>query len=292
MPEMRRTIKDSVFTFLFKQPEYTRQLYLTLHPEDTGVTEEDCKIITLENVLTTGLYNDLGIQVRDRLILLVEAQSTFSVNIALRFLLYLAATYKVYVEEHKLDLYGTRPVAIPRPELYVIYTGTRRDIPEKLYLSNLYNGSGHAEVQVEVLRGTGTEDIIGQYVRFCRIADENRRQYGLTQKAIEGTIHQCLDEHILVPFLTSRQKEVQDIMVTLFDQQTISEIHDYNVAKEARQEGWQKGIAEERENSIRRLVYLCRRLASTPETAAKEIAEQFDIPLQLAAEKVDLYWEQ
>ncbi len=69
-----------------------------------------------------------------------------------------------------------------------------------------------------------------------------------------------------------------------------------NVAREARQkghqEGWQKGIAEERENSMRRLVYMCRRLAFDPETAAKEIAEQFDIPLHLAAEKVRLYWEQ
>lgn len=165
-----------------------------------------------------------------------------------------------------------------------------------MYLSDLYHGPGSAEVQVEVLCGGGTEDIIGQYVRFCRIADENRRQYGLTRKAIEKTIHQCLDEHILAPFLISRQKEVQDIMVTLFDQQTISEIHDYNVAKEAqqkgRQEGWQRGVAEERENSVHRLVYLCRRLASTPETAAKEIAGQFDMPLQLAVEKVNLYWEQ
>ena len=63
-----------------------------------------------------------------------------------------------------------------------------------------------------------------------------------------------------------------------------------NVAREARQEGhrggWQKGIAEERENSMRRLVYMCRRLAFDPETAAKEIAEQFDIPLHLAAEKI------
>lgn len=39
MAEMTRTVKDSVFTYLFRQPEYTRQLYLSLHPEDTDVTE-------------------------------------------------------------------------------------------------------------------------------------------------------------------------------------------------------------------------------------------------------------
>ena len=109
MAEMKRSVKDSVFTYLFKQPEYTRQLYLALHPEDTDVKESDFKLVTLENVLTTGFYNDLGIQVRNRLILLVEAQSTFSVNIALRMLLYLAGTYKEYIEEQKLDLYGSHP---------------------------------------------------------------------------------------------------------------------------------------------------------------------------------------
>lgn len=135
MAEMKRSVKDSVFTYLFKQPEYTRQLYLALHPEDADVKESDFKLVTLENVLTTGFYNDLGIQVRNRLILLVEAQSTFSVNIALRMLLYLAGTYKEYIEEQKLDLYGSHPVEIPRPELYVVYTGDREEVPETLRLS-------------------------------------------------------------------------------------------------------------------------------------------------------------
>lgn len=39
------------------------------------VTEQDCKLITLENVISTGIYNDLGFQVRDKLFLLVEAIS-------------------------------------------------------------------------------------------------------------------------------------------------------------------------------------------------------------------------
>ena len=92
VPRMKYTLKDSVFTFIFKQPEYARELYLALHPEDPDVTEADCKLVTLENILTTGMYNDIGLQVRDKMILLIEAQSTFSVNIVLRMLLYLAET--------------------------------------------------------------------------------------------------------------------------------------------------------------------------------------------------------
>ena len=107
MADMKYTEKDSVFSFIFRQPENTRRLYMALHPEDNGVTEEDCRLVTLEHVLTNGMTNDLGFQVRDKLILLVEAQSKFSVNIALRMLLYLAATYKEYVEEQKLEPPGS-----------------------------------------------------------------------------------------------------------------------------------------------------------------------------------------
>ena len=288
MAEMKRSVKDSVFTYLFKQPEYTRQLYLALHPEDTDVKESDFKLVTLENVLTTGFYNDLGIQVRNRLILLVEAQSTFSVNIALRMLLYLAGTYKEYIEEQKLDLYGSHPVEIPRPELYVVYTGDRKEIPETLRLSDLYRGAGNAEVEVKVLRDDGTGDILDQYVRFCKIADEQREKYGLTQQAIDETIRICIAENVLAPFLASRQKEVLEIMVTLFDQEKIAEIHDYNVAKVARQEGHQLG----REEGIRAMVSTLRSMSVEQKQIAQKLVEQFGLLPQAAEEKVKQYWKQ
>ena len=284
MAEMKRSVKDSVFTYLFKQPEYTRQLYLALHPEDTDVKESDFKLVTLENVLTTGFYNDLGIQVRNRLILLVEAQSTFSVNIALRMLLYLAGTYKEYIEEQKLDLYGSHPVEIPRPELYVVYTGDRKEIPETLRLSDLYQGTGSAEVEVKVLRDDGTGDILDQYVQFCKIADEQREKYGLTQQAIDETIRICIAENVLAPFLASRQKEVLEIMVTLFDQEKIAEIHDYNVAKAARQEG--------REEGIRAMVSTLRSMSVEQKQIAQKLVEQFGLLPQAAEEKVKQYWKQ
>lgn len=292
MAEMKRSVKDSVFTYLFKQPEYTRQLYLALHPEDTDVKESDFKLVTLENVLTTGFYNDLGIQVRNRLILLVEAQSTFSVNIALRMLLYLAGTYKEYIEEQKLDLYGSHPVEIPRPELYVVYTGDRKEIPETLHLSDLYQGAGSAEVEVKVLRDDGTGDILDQYVRFCKIADEQREKYGLTQQAIDETIRICIAENVLAPFLASRQKEVLEIMVTLFDQEKIAEIHDYNVAKAARQEGHQLGREEGREEGIRAVVGTLRSMSVEQKQIAQKLVEQFGLLPQAAEEKVKQYWKQ
>ena len=63
-----------------------------------------------------------------------------------------------------------------------------------------------------------------------------------------------MEENVLAPFLASRQKEVAEIMVTLFDQEKIMEIHDYHVAEDARKDGVQEGIVEGTLGSIRSLM--------------------------------------
>ena len=299
MADMKYTAKDSVFSFIFRQPENTRRLYLALHPEDSDVTEADCKLVTLEHILTNGMTNDLGFQVRDKLILLVEAQSKFSLNIVLRMLLYLAATYKEYVEEQKLDLYGSRPVSIPRPELYMVYTGVPRQLPEVLRLSDMYSGPGGVEVEIQVLRDTGAGTIVDQYIRFCEISNEQRKQYGYTMKAVEETLRICCEENILMPFLASCQREVQDIMVTLFNQERITEIHEYNLRKEARQEGWQQGRQKGRqegrqqgiEEGIRAMVLTLKEFTADRAAIAQRLVKQFELLPQTAEEKVAQYWE-
>lgn len=279
MPAAKRTLKDSVFTFMFRMPPYALQLYQALHPEDKGVTEADCKIVTLENVLTVGMYNDFGLHVKDRLLLLVEAQSTFSLNVALRLLLYLAETYKRYVEEYKLDLYAARTVTIPYPELYVVYTGPREDVPDVLRLSDLFcAGKGCLELEIKVFRSSGTKDILEQYVRFSKIADENRKKYGMTEKAIEETLRQCREEGILMPFLAAHEKEVCDIMVTLFDQEKIWEIHDFNVARDAKREGREEGAEM---TLLSNLKALMKKLGFTAEEAMDTLGVPADIRVRL-----------
>jgi len=246
MPEMKRTLKDSVFTYLFSDPQYARELYLYLHPEDSDVTVEECKLVTTENILSDGQYNDLGLQVRDTIIILVEAQSTFSRNLPLRLLMYLAATYKKYIADHELLLYSSKAVTVPKAELYMVYTRSKEDVPEVLRLSDLCGGVGSVEVTVKVLRG-GDSSILGQYVEFCKIADEQRSLYGLTKKAIQESIRICLERGILVPFLTSRREEVIDIMEMLFSQEEVWEMERRNIERIARQEGRQEGRREGRQ---------------------------------------------
>lgn len=237
MPEMKRTVKDSVFTYLFSDPTYACELYQYLHPEDTSVTEQDCKLVTIQNILSNGQYNDLGLLIRDTLIILAEAQSTFSPNVPIRVFLYMAQEYKDYIDSHKMNLYSTKAVVLPKAELYMVYSGNKKDVPEVLRLSDLCGGVGSIEVTVKVLRG-GDNSIVGQYVEFCKIADEQRASYGLTKKAIQETIRICLERGILVPFLTARQREVVDIMEMLFSQEQVWELD----RRDARQEGEITGL--------------------------------------------------
>ena len=232
MPKMKRTVKDSVFTYLFSDPRYARELYLYLHPEDTGVTEEDCRLVTIQNILSDGQYNDLGLQIRDILLILAEAQSTFSPNVPIRVLLYLAKEYKTYIDKHKLRLYSTKAVTLPKAELYMIYSGNKRDVPDVLRLSDLCGGECGVEITVKILRG-GDNSIVGQYVEFCKIADEQRALYGLTKEAIQETIRICLDQGILVPFLTAKREEVVDIMEMLFSQEEVWELDRQEIARVA-----------------------------------------------------------
>lgn len=280
MAEPKRTIKDSIFTFLFGEPEYTMELYQALHPEDTTVKDSDVKLVTLQNVLANGLYNDLGFQVRDKLILLVEAQSTFSENIPLRMLLYLAATYKDYVEEHKLSLYREKKVSIPRPELYVVYTGNKKHVPDELKLSSLFEGDGSVELSVKVLRDDGKGSIVDQYIAFSKIVDEQVKLHGRTDEALYETLRICRERKILKPFLDSREKEVVDIMTALFDQQKVWEIELHNVAQENLNEGEKKG--ENKLGLLMKALFAAHRFedadaAATDEAKRDKLYKEFGI---------------
>jgi hypothetical protein len=101
------TAKDSVFTSLFREPKYLLQLYQALHPEDHEATEDSIKNVTITNVLLDQYYNDVGFQIGEKIVILVEQQSSWSINIVVRCLLYLAQTYQEYFESTKQNVYGT-----------------------------------------------------------------------------------------------------------------------------------------------------------------------------------------
>lgn len=217
-----RKAKDSVFTNLFTIPKYRYQLFKELHPEVKGITEDDIEIVTLEHVLMNNEYNDLGLLAGDHFLILAEAQSTWSVNILIRFLLYLASTYKDYIESKGISLYGTKKATIPKPELYLIYSGNKGKKPEMLSFTKEFFGGNESavEIKAKVIYGDGKKhDVISQYIAYCRVLDMQVRKHGRTKKAIEETIRICSDKDILKEYLEAHRKEVVDIMTQLYDRE-------------------------------------------------------------------------
>lgn len=220
----KRTAKNSVFLDLFQDKKNLLKLYKTLHPEDVDATEDSLDIVTIDNVLTDNLYNDLGIMVGDnKLLMLIEAQSSWTVNILIRILLYLAQSYHEYFERTSQSLYKSTKVKMPKPELYVIYTGNQGKKAETLSLSKeFFDGENiDIEIRAKVIYESDTEDIINQYILFCKVFDSQRALYGMTEKAVKETIRICKDRNILKEYLSNREKEVVTIMMSLFDDEQI-----------------------------------------------------------------------
>ena len=219
----KHTIKDSVFTDLFQDKKYLIQLYRTLHPEDQDTTEDQLSDITIHNIMTNDVYNDVGFMVGEKLLILTEAQATWTENIAVRILIYLMVTYQDYIQKTKQNVYKSKKIKLPKPEMYMVYTGNRKEHPEYISLAEEFFGgqSVFLDAKVRVLYGSDEGDIISQYVTFTKVYDEQRKLHGRTRKAVTETIRICKDKNVLKEYLEEREKEVENIMLAMYDEKEI-----------------------------------------------------------------------
>ena len=246
-----RKLKDSLFTNLFRRKEYAVQLVKALHPEKTELTEDDIEIITIENVFTRGMYNDLGLMLNDRLIILAEAQSTWNENMAVRGFMYLAETYKRYLNRNGINLFTSDSVRLPQPEIYVIFTGDRKPRPEILYLSDHFDSKQDSavELKVKMIYNGGEGDIIYQYINFCRVFDfEHNLNPEDDEAAIRNTFRICSDKNLLKEYLEEHEAELNDIMYDyLFNEKYWRKLavrdETERLKKEARESGYAEGVA-------------------------------------------------
>lgn len=276
-PILKRKFRDSVFTSLFSDKKYLLELYRALHPDDTDTTEDDIQDVTVRNVLTDSSYNDLGCKIGNTLLLLVEVQVKWTANIIIRILMYLVQTYNQYFTESNADLYSTTKVKLPKPELYMIFLGDRKDRPEYITLSEEFFGGQETavDVKVKVIYDGQPGDIINQYVLFTRICAEQIKLYGRTRKAVEETIRICRDRNVLKEYLETREKEVIDIMVALFDEQEVFDRYVDNKVKEA-----------EIKSTIEDCQYFDISLLDT----IKRVSTKYKLSEDIAEQKVQQYW--
>ena len=94
-----RTYKSSVFISLFQTCDDAKKNALSLINaiHGTNITDESrIKHIDLETSIYNRMRNDVSFMLDDRLVVLVEHQSTINNNMPLRSLMYISRIYLVY----------------------------------------------------------------------------------------------------------------------------------------------------------------------------------------------------
>ncbi|MDR3124147.1 MAG: Rpn family recombination-promoting nuclease/putative transposase, partial [Treponema sp.] len=135
-----REYKDSVFSWLFSNPDILRELYGALSgtalPPDIAIT-----IATLESALFKGRMNDIAFLIGGLLVVLIEHQSTINENMPLRLLQYISKIYERLTGTK--DIYRGKRLPLPLPEFIVLYNGAAPYPDETtLKLSDAYYDPG------------------------------------------------------------------------------------------------------------------------------------------------------
>ena len=119
----------------------------------------------------------------------------------------------------------------------IIYAGNE-DVPDSLaFKDDFFNGSGPVDLKVNIIKKSGTDTIISQYIGFCKVFNEQREKYGKTVEAVEETIRICTELGFLRDYLIKHSEEVITMMDELFDEEYLRKQHDTAVRAEGRKEG-------------------------------------------------------
>ena len=239
---LNRKSKDSVFVKFFQEKKNILQMYKEFHPEMTDLTDDDIDIKTLESVIVNTLYNDLGFIVKDKYVMLVEAQSSWNPNMAVRMMFYLCETFRRYIIDTEQSEHSDTQIKLPEPELYVFYSGDGHNKEVISLNEDFFGGKSCVDVKVRVLNKVDTS-ISGQYIGFCKVFNEQRKIYEDGIKSAKVTYRICIEKGYLVDFMKKHESEVIDMMSELFDEELMREQYDRAEKKRNFNEGITVGEA-------------------------------------------------
>jgi len=226
-----REHKSSVFSLLFSDPETLRELYSAIE----GVplpSEIPISINTLTDVLIKGKINDISFLIDNRLVVLIEHQSTINDNMPLRILMYFERILERIIDMNKM--FFKKQIKIPRPEFIVLYNG-ENPYPEKsiLRLSDAFmdvegltmesKTSLELVVQVYNINHGCNKEILqkSETLNGYSLLIDKIREYqktGLTlAKSIETAVKYCVGKNVLKDFLKEHGSEVVNMLFDNYD---------------------------------------------------------------------------
>ena len=127
-------------------------------------------------------------------------------------------------------------------------------------------------------------DIISQYVAFTKVYDEQVKLYGRTREAVTNTIHICKDRDVLKEYLSSREKEVVDMMMTLFDEEQVMRVYVESEKREAAKEAAKKA-------AVISAIEIYQEMGLPVSETIKNVAGKYKLEENDAEAWVQRYWK-
>lgn len=244
MNNEQRKYKDTIFRSVFSNPADAIDLYNQI--SDTKINSDaPVEIVTLTDELYVKQLNDLGLLIDNKLIVLVEQQSTYSKNLPLRLLMYIAREYEKVLD--KKSLYRSKRVEIPNPEFFVLYNGSKplNAWKQTLRLSDLYVTKQHTpslELTVTLIDINSSQfkiaknSTLQQYITAIKEFKNCHETDGDMVKCIDNLIKQ----NILKEFLEKNSSEVLNMITYEITQEEYDEI----LREEGREQGKEELIKD------------------------------------------------
>ena len=249
-----RNYKDSVFVDLFAKDIYAKKnfisLYNALHDTDLDPESTSVDPVMIEQVLYMKYYNDIAMLVDNKIVVLVEHQSTINENMPFRLLEYIARIYEKLTSPR--DKFGKKLVKLPVPEFYVFYNGTDDFPSEKtLKLSDAFIQPDDKygitdyfplEISVKVINiNIDTNNpillrcnVLQQYSTFVEMVRQNIAD-GI-EDPFTAAINMAIDLGVLSNYLERKSTEVRNMLLTEYD-------YDTDIAVQ-RKEAFDDGISQ------------------------------------------------
>ncbi len=242
--QVQRNVKDRLFRYLFAKD---REALLDLYNALNGTEYQDSsqlEIVTIESAVYVVMKNDLA-YILSGTLSMYEHQSTYSPNLPVRFLIYLAQEYQMVIEKAERSLYGTGQISLPTPQCIVFYNGVK-EMPEErtLRLSDAFeNKKVRADVELIVRMLNINYGHNEQLMEKCRILEEYSKLVAVIrdcmavekdiQIALNQAMDSCIEKGILKEFLLKNRAEVLGMLLEEFD----AEKYERTIRSEGREEG-------------------------------------------------------
>ena len=266
MENVNEKHKDTVFTFLFSNPDLLRELYSAIE----GITlppDVPININTLSDVLFRTQRNDISFLINNRLIVLIEHQSSINNNMPIRFLIYASKLYQEIINPD--DKFKRKLEKIPKPEFIVLYNG-EDNYPDykELRLSDAFMKTDKIKIDIplelvvqvyninkgrnrEILSKSRTLDSYSRFIDKIReYQKEYQRKYNerkeILDKAFKSAIKYCIKNDILKDFLRKHGSEVLNMLYAEYDPEVEMRVVREEALEDGIEIGLEKGHEEEK----------------------------------------------